>query len=795
MLLAVIMLVLQGCAASHPPADPTAYRNRTKTIVNKDVTVTVAVPTTSEAHALYGVDLAKQNIQPVWVTVDNNSADTYWFLPSGLDPDYFSPSEAAFAFHGRKEDTNQLLNEAFHKLQFQNPIPAGSSKSGYVLSNLDEGLKAVDIDLISRNDVKNNTFVIADPEFKADHKEVNFETLYAAEDIVNIETEEELRLTLEALPCCTTNADGDVDGDPLNLVLIGDGNDIIPALVRRNWHTTEIIWSKAIRRTINSFFGGERYRYSPISPLYVFGRKQDIAWQKARSTINERNHMRFWEAPIRFRGKRVFVGQISRDIGVKFTLKSPTISTHVIDPDVDGARRYFVEDLAYSQALSRLGFVKGVGRVARDEPRMNTVGDPFYTDGLRAVLFFEPRPFSLSDIDIMEWETPTALYKDTDAGDSTKEPVAAIEAPIVKRAQTKTINGIRTSTAMVGDKEAQEIFGIDLARKNIQAVWIEVENNTDRPVLLLPTAIDPDYFAPLEVAFAYHKVFSKDANAALDERLLKLNFPLRSPIVPGSQASGYIFTNWTRGMKVIDVDILGRQFCQNFTFFAPNPDTSMGQEFFDRMERMFPASELNHVESEAELRSALERLPCCAAGEDGRPTGEPLNVVVIGTIDDWTTAFARSGYRYHRLNPRHVFGRPQDVSGRKLKRSYTKAQAHTIRFWHTPIRYRGVPVWLAQTSSRLGGRFADDESPEQTLPLNPLVDEARIDLTQGLAYSQALKKIGHVKGAGATPMDTSAGGIPYTTDGLRVVLVFGDRPTSLAGIDFFDWERLADKSR
>jgi hypothetical protein len=169
------------------------------------------------------------------------------------------------------------------------------------------------------------------------------------------------------------------------------------------------MWSQAIWRTFKSFLQGERYRYSPVSPLYVYGRRQDIAWQKARGSINERNHMRFWLSPIRFRGKKVFVGQISRDIGVKFTLKSPTISTHVIDPDVDEARRYFVEDLAYSQALTSFGYVKGVGAVSKDAPKMNLVGDPFYTDGLRAVLFFEPRPFTLSDIDILDWEAPQSL--------------------------------------------------------------------------------------------------------------------------------------------------------------------------------------------------------------------------------------------------------------------------------------------------------------------------------------------------------------------------------------------------
>jgi len=283
-----------------------------------------------------------------------------------------------------------------------------------VLVNLDEDFKVVDIDLLSRQTVKSYSFIIADPDFKADHKEIDFEILYAAEDIINIEDELELRRVLEELPCCTTNKDGDEFGDPLNLILIGGPNDILPALVRRNWHATETTWSQAIIRTIKSFLQGERYRYSPISPLYVYGRRQDVGMQKARGTINERNHMRFWLSPIRFRGQRVWVGQISRDIGVKFTLKSPTISTHVIDPDVDEARRYFAEDMAYSQALAKIGFVRGVGIIAKEEPRMNLVGDPFYTDGMRAVLFFESRPNALSDIELLQWEFPSGsiLKKD-----------------------------------------------------------------------------------------------------------------------------------------------------------------------------------------------------------------------------------------------------------------------------------------------------------------------------------------------------------------------------------------------
>ena len=154
--------------------------------------------------------------------------------------------------------------------------------------------------------------------------------------------------------------------------------------------------------------------------------------------------------------------------------------------------------------------------------------------------------------------------------------------------------------------------------------------------------------------------------------------------------------------------------------------------------------------------------------------------MIIGALDDWTTAFARRGYRYQVLNLRYAFGRGQEL---------------TIRIWQTPIRYQGKPVWVAQTSTRLGGRFAEKAPAEVTSPINPKVDEARYDLAQDLAYSQALVKIGFTKGAGSSQSTTTeqgSGNVHYTTDGLRAVLIFGDRPASLDKIDFFDWERLAD---
>jgi len=71
------------------------------------------------------------------------------------------------------------------------------------------------------------------------------------------------------------------------------------------------------------------------------------------------------------------MGQISRDIGVRWTKK--TITTHKIDPDVDETRGYLLEDLAYAQALEKYTFVGGVGEVSYTQPKGNLTGDPWFS--------------------------------------------------------------------------------------------------------------------------------------------------------------------------------------------------------------------------------------------------------------------------------------------------------------------------------------------------------------------------------------------------------------------------------
>jgi hypothetical protein len=167
---------------------------------------------------------------------------------------------------------------------------------------------------------------------------------------------------------------------------------------------TERLHSESFWSTIKSSLFGVEYQNSPISSLYLFDRPQDIGLQKARDSVDERNHLRLWLAPIRYKDQAVWVGQISRDIGIRFSSK--TFVTHEIDPEVDEARDYVVQDLMLSQSADAVAYTSGEGLAHKDEPRYNYTLSPYFTDGLRAVVFVSDEPVALDEIDIIDWSLP-----------------------------------------------------------------------------------------------------------------------------------------------------------------------------------------------------------------------------------------------------------------------------------------------------------------------------------------------------------------------------------------------------
>ena len=391
-----------------PPSDSRDFRARAERRLAAGVEVALSVLGARESEDEFGAPLASKGIQPLWLEVKNEGPEEFLLMLLSIDPEYFSPSEVAWRVRG---DTpyEQLLRR-FDRAHIPVVIPPHSRRAGFVYTNMDPGAKAVTVQLIGERDTRNLEFVLPVPDFEADFDRLDLRALYRPKALRDVDLDG-LRALLQSLPCCALGGDRATPGDPLNLVVVGDGLHMVATFVRQGWDLTETIRSDTVWATIGASLFGSRYRTSPISPLYVFGRRQDVALQKARQTVDERNHLRLWLAPVTFDGADVWVGQISRDIGVK--LSSKTLVTHKIDPMVDEARLYVLFDLARSQHLARIGFVEGVGAASTARPRFNYTADPYYTDGLRAVLCLSSVPRSYQEIEWLEW---SAQPRELDVG-------------------------------------------------------------------------------------------------------------------------------------------------------------------------------------------------------------------------------------------------------------------------------------------------------------------------------------------------------------------------------------------
>ena len=141
--------------------------------------------------------------------------------------------------------------------------------------------------------------------------------------------------------------------------------------------------------------------------------------------MNEITFVYGWlSPPVRYKGMFVFVGQISRDIGVH--LSSKTFVTHKIDPAVDEALTYLGLELFASERVAAYGYVKGVGRATLDEPRYSYTLDPYYTDGRRLVLIMGDKWTDILDIQRLDWLPPLTPQIPQDLGVDEKRPSASV---------------------------------------------------------------------------------------------------------------------------------------------------------------------------------------------------------------------------------------------------------------------------------------------------------------------------------------------------------------------------------
>ena len=406
LVLALLVGFFDSFRFSPDPSGDANFKARAQHKSVPGIRVSISALGPSESRQSFGEDLARQNIQPIWLSVENETEEPLSFLSIELDPEYYSAYEVSYKFHGALSFAANRARDAFFLgRQMANILPPHAETTGFVYSVLDAGIKYTHVLIAGDHRVETFDFALPVPGPAFVGTNIRAEEAYPGRKIEDLELGS-LRATLAKQACCTTGADGTRDGDPLNLVVVEGRHDAIIPFIARGWHLARQLDVASAMETARAFVFRDEFLTSPVSPLYVFERRQDLVVQKARSTINGRVHARFWLTPYSFEGRRVWIGQVSRDIGVRFTDKTWNLTTHKIAPDVDFDRAYLLQDLLMSGFVERYGYVEGVGAARTSAPRANLTGDPYYTDGLRVVIFLSDQTTSLENVERLPWEVP-----------------------------------------------------------------------------------------------------------------------------------------------------------------------------------------------------------------------------------------------------------------------------------------------------------------------------------------------------------------------------------------------------
>lgn len=179
----------------------------------------------------------------------------------------------------------------------------------------------------------------------------------------------------------TRTADG-LLGDPVNLGVDGSAAQLDEAMVAAGWHHADEITAASTWRIIVSTLTRRSYRTAPVSPLMLFGRRHDVAYQQeVEGNPKQRHHVRFWHCPPGWllpggaHADWLGAATYDTDVGISFfTLQV----THRIDADTDIERDHVVSTVSAGDPAVRV-------RVLRDFTTgyhsRNGGGDRFVTDG------------------------------------------------------------------------------------------------------------------------------------------------------------------------------------------------------------------------------------------------------------------------------------------------------------------------------------------------------------------------------------------------------------------------------
>jgi hypothetical protein len=176
-------------------------------------------------------------------------------------------------------------------------------------------------------------------------------------------------LQRKRVPRFTITGDG-LPGDPVNLALIGTLRQLRAAFAAASWSEADRLGLASSWRMIRAFVLNSPYPAAPFSTLYLFGRGQDVGFQKAiDNSPRKRHHIRFWALSLSRAEDTVgtaefwlntdrppvdacvlWIGAGTRDTGLSLTRLTFQV-THATDSDTNAERDYIVAELTKNQVI------------------------------------------------------------------------------------------------------------------------------------------------------------------------------------------------------------------------------------------------------------------------------------------------------------------------------------------------------------------------------------------------------------------------------------------------------------
>lgn len=187
---------------------------------------------------------------------------------------------------------------------------------------------------------------------------------------------------LSALARVTLTGDGH-PGDPVNIGLLGDKDDIAAAMTATGWYPANPITVASSVRIAADTVLHRPDDDAPVSNLFLFGRKQDLAFeQPLGGSPKERHHVRFWLWDNLYEGQPGWFGAATFDRSVGLSHTTGQV-THHIAPEVDAERDRIVAQLQAAGLVQSVDWMDGFHLQRHGR---NGGGDPWRTDGRLAIV-------------------------------------------------------------------------------------------------------------------------------------------------------------------------------------------------------------------------------------------------------------------------------------------------------------------------------------------------------------------------------------------------------------------------